>query len=82
MGYLWFIVVSVGAVIFGNIVGSERDVQLNAPWTHWQHSPGCGDKFAATGPLACDNSPQSELLVNEYLSLSINPAPINEDNKA
>jgi hypothetical protein len=79
-----FIVVSVGAVIFGNVVGSERDVQAErAMDTLAALTEAAEIRFAATGPLACDNSLLSpELLVNEYLSLSINPAPINEDNKS
>ena len=78
-----FIVISVIAVIFGNIVGGERDVQAErAMATLAALTEEAESRFAAGGALVCDNTLlDPELLANEYLTLSIKPAPIDKKDK-
>ncbi len=76
-----FVVITVIAVVFGYMVGGERDAQAEramatlAALTEEVESRG--------GELVCDNTLlDSELLANEYLTLSISQAPINEKDES
>jgi hypothetical protein len=79
-----FIIFSVIAVIFGRMVGGERDAQAErAMATLAALTEAAENKAAAGSALVCDDALlDSELLANDYLTLSIRQAPIDEDNKS
>jgi len=79
-----FIAFSVIAVIFGSMVGGERDAQAErAMATLGALTEVAENKAAAGSPFVCDDTLlDPELLVNDYLTLSIRQAPIDEDNKS
>ena len=79
-----FIAFSVIAVIFGSIVGGERDAQAErAMATLGALTEAAENKAAAGSILVCnDTLLDPELLANDYLTLSIRQAPIDEDNKS
>lgn len=79
-----FIVFTVIAVIFGSRVGGERDVQAERAMATLEALTEAAEAKAAAGsPLVCDDTLlDPELLANDYLTLSIRQAPINEDDKS
>lgn len=79
-----FIVLSVIAVIFGSRVGGERDAQAErAMATLAALTEAAEKKYAAGSALVCDESLlDPELLANDYLTLSIQQAAIDEDDKS
>ncbi len=79
-----FIAFSVIAVIFGSRVGGERDAQAErAMATLGALTEAAENKAAAGRALVCDETLlDPELLANDYLTLSIRQAPIDEDNKS
>lgn len=79
-----FIVITVIAVIFGYLVGGERDGQAErAMATLAALTEKAESRVAAGGELVCDNTLlDSELLANDYLTLSISQAPINEEDES
>ncbi len=78
------IALSVIAVIFGNKVGGERDAQAERAMATLSALTAAAEKKAAAGSaLVCDATlldPQR--LANDYLTLSIRQAPIDEDDKS
>ncbi len=79
-----FIAFSVIAVIFGSMVGGERDAQAErAMATLSALTEAAENKAAAGSALVCDDTLlDAELLANDYLTLSVRQAPIDEDNKS
>ncbi|MCR9258901.1 MAG: hypothetical protein NXH95_04205 [Pseudomonadaceae bacterium] len=79
-----FIAFSISAAIFGSMVGGERDAQAErAMVTLSALTEAAENKAAAGSALVCNDSLlPPELLANDYLTLSIRQAPINEDNKS
>lgn len=79
-----FIAFSVIAVMFGSMVGGERDAQAErAMATLGALTEAAENKAAAGRALVCDDTLlDPELLTNDYLTLSIRQAPIDEDNKS
>jgi hypothetical protein len=79
-----FIVITVIAIIFGYIVGGERDAQAeSAMATLAALTEEAESRVATGGELVCDNTLlDSELLANDYLTLSISQAPINEKDES
>lgn len=79
-----FIALSILAVIFGSKVGGERDAQAErAMATLGALTDAAESQVAAGRVLICDETLlDPELLANDYLKLSIRPAPIDEDNKS
>ena len=79
-----FIIFSVIAVIFGSMVGGERDAQAErAMATLGALTEAAENKAAAGSTLVCDDTLlDPELLANDYLTLSIAQAPIDEENKS
>ena len=77
-----FVVVSVIAVIYGQWVGAERDAQAErAMETLAALTEAAEHRFAVGGELVCDNmllNPGD--LANDYLTLSVKPAPFDEDD--
>ena len=78
------IALSVIAVIFGSMVGGERDAQAErAMATLGALTEAAETKAGADSALVCDDTLlDPELLANDYLTLSIRQAPIDEDNKS
>jgi len=79
-----FIAIAAIAGIFGYLVGGERDAQAErAMATLAAHKEEAESRVAAGGKLICDNTLlDSELLANDYLTLSIGQAPINEKDES
>lgn len=79
-----FVLITAIAVIIGLQVGGERDTQVErAMETLAALTEEAENRFAATGELVCDNTLlNSELLENEYLTLTISQAPIHPKNKS
>ena len=79
-----FIVLCIIAVIFGSIVGGERDAQVDRAMAALEVLEETAEIQASSGAeLICDNSLLTpELLANDYLTLSVGQAPINEDDKS
>lgn len=79
-----FVVITTIAVIFGFIVGGERDAQADrAMATLAALAEEAESRVAAGRELVCDNTLlDSELLANDYLTLSISHAPINEKDES
>ena len=79
-----FIVLTVIAAIFGSMVGSERDAQAERAMATLRSLTEAAESIvAAGGELVCDETLlDPALLTNEYLTLTIRQAPINEDNKS
>jgi hypothetical protein len=79
-----FIAFSVIAVIFGSMVGGERDAQAErAMATLAALTEAAENKASAGSTLVCDDRLlDPELLANDYLTLTIGQAPIDEDNKS
>ena len=79
-----FVVLTIIAAIFGSIIGGERDIQAErAMATLAALTEAAESTAAAGGELVCDDTLlDSELLANDYLTLSIRQAPIDEDNKS
>lgn len=78
-----FIVFTLVAVVFGSIVGDERDAQAErAMATLDALAQAAENKVAQGGPLICDATLlDPEILANDYLTLSIGQAPIDEEDK-
>ena len=79
-----FVVVTVIAVIFGFVVGGERDVQAErAMATLAALTDEVESRVAAGGELACDNTLlDSALLANDYLTLSISQVQIDDEDES
>lgn len=79
-----FIAVSILAVIFGSRVGDERDAQAERAMATLSALTDAAENQAAAGRLlVCDETLlDPQLLTNDYLTLSIRPAPIDEGNKS
>ncbi len=79
-----FVVLSVIAVIFGSMVGDERDAQAErAMATLSALTEAAENKAAAGSALVCDDTLlDPELLANDYLTLTVRQAPIDEDDKS
>lgn len=79
-----FIVLCVVATIFGYIVGGERDAQAERAMETLAALTEAAEAQAATGrPLVCDASMlEPEQLANEYLTLSIRQAPVDEEDRS
>ncbi|MFN3237820.1 MAG: hypothetical protein ACE37D_12275 [Pseudomonadales bacterium] len=79
-----FVVLSIIAVIFGSMVGDERDAQAERAMASLAALTEAAENKAAAGSsLVCnDTLLDPELLANDYLTLSIRQAPIDEDNKS
>lgn len=78
------IVFCVVAVIFGSIVGGERDAQAERAMATLNALTEAAEAKATAGSaLICDDTLlDAELLANDYLTLSIRQAPIDEGNKS
>ncbi len=72
------------AVIFGSIVGGERDAQAERAMATLSALTAAAEKKAAAGrALVCDDTLlDPELLANDYLTLTIRQAPLNEEDKS
>jgi hypothetical protein len=79
-----FIAITAVAVIFGYMVGGERDAQAErAMATLAALTEVAENRAAMGGDLVCDNTLlDSELLANDYLTLSISQAPIDEEEES
>jgi hypothetical protein len=79
-----FVVITAIATIVGYVVGGERDVQAErAMVTLAALTEEAESRVASGGELLCDNTLlDSELLANDYLTLSISQAPINEKDES
>ncbi|MFT6644541.1 MAG: hypothetical protein ACJAX5_002176 [Patiriisocius sp.] len=79
-----FVVILAIATIVGYVVGGERDVQAErAMVTLAALTEEAESRVASGGELLCDNTLlDSELLANDYLTLSISQAPINEKDES
>jgi hypothetical protein len=79
-----FVVITVIAVIFGVMVGGERDVQAErAMATLAALTEEVEIRVAAGGKLVCDNTLlDSSFLANDYLTLSISQVQINDKDKS
>ena len=79
-----FIIFSVIAAIFGSMVGGERDAQAErAMATLAALTEAAENRASAGSTLVCDDRLlDPELLANDYLTLTIGQAPIDEDNKS
>jgi hypothetical protein len=79
-----FIALIIIAVIFGSMVGSERDAQAERAMATLRSLTEAAESIvAAGGDLVCDETLlDPALLTNEYLTLTIRQAPIDEDNKS
>ena len=78
------VALTVVASIFGYIVGGERDIQAERAMATLDALTEAVESTAATGgELVCDDTLlDPALLANEYLTLTIRPAPINEHDKS
>ncbi|MFT7246905.1 MAG: hypothetical protein ACI82A_004285 [Candidatus Azotimanducaceae bacterium] len=79
-----FVVITAIAVIIGYVVGGERDGQAERAMATLAALTEEVESRVATGSeLVCDNTLlDSELLANDYLTLSISQAPINEKDES
>ena len=79
-----FVVITVIALIIGYMVGGERDAQADrAMATLSALTEEAESRVAMGGELVCDNTLlDPELLANDYLTLSISQAPINEKDES
>lgn len=79
-----FIVAAVVAVFFGMKVGGERDAQAERAMATLDALAEEAERVFESGrALYCDDRLlDSDLLDNDYLSMSIRPAPIDEDDKS
>ena len=79
-----FVGITAVAVIFGYLVGGERDAQAErAMATLAALTEATENRVDIGGELVCDNTLlDSELLANDYLTLSITRAPINEKDES
>lgn len=79
-----FVVLTVAAVVFGMRVGGERDAQAERAMVTLEALGEEAERVvAAGGVLYCDDRLlDAELLENEYLTLSIRPAPIDEKDES
>jgi beta-glucosidase-like glycosyl hydrolase len=79
-----FVAIAAIAVIIGYVVGGERDAQADrAMATMAALTEEAEGRVAAGVELVCDSTLlDSELLANDYLTLSISQAPINEKDKS
>jgi len=79
-----FIVIAVAALFFGLVVGGERDAQAERAMATLDALAEEAERVVAGGrALSCNESLlDSERLANEYLSLSVRPAPIDEDDES
>ena len=79
-----FILFCVIALIFGSIVGGERDAQAERAMATLQALKEKAEKTAVSGsPLICNNALLSaEQLANEYLSLTVRKALIDPEDKS
>ena len=79
-----FIALTIIAAIFGSMVGSERDAQAERAMATLRSLTEAAESIAAAGgDLVCDETLlDPALLANEYLTLTIRQAPIDENNKS
>ena len=72
------------AVIVGSVVGGERDVQAERAMATLAALTESAENRAAQGAsLICDERLlDPALLENDYLTLSVSKAPVNEDDKS
>ena len=79
-----FIALTIIAAIFGYMVGSERDAQAERAMATLQSLTEAAESiFAAGGDLVCDETLlDPALLTNEYLTLTIRQAPIDEEDES
>ena len=79
-----FVAITIVASIFGTVVGGERDAEAErAMATLRALTEAAESTFAAGGELICDERLlDPALLSNEYLTLTIRQAPIDEDDKS
>jgi hypothetical protein len=79
-----FVVITAIATIIGFVVGGERDAQAERAMVTLAALTEEVESRVATGSeLVCDNTLlDSELLANDYLTLSISQAPINEKDES
>lgn len=79
-----FVVLAVAAVVFGMRVGGERDAQAERAMATLEALGEEAERVvAAGGVLYCDDRLlDAEHLENDYLELSIRPAPIDEDDES
>ncbi len=78
------IALTIIAAIFGSKVGGERDAQAERAMATLEALTEAAESKAAAGAaLVCDETLlDPELLANDYLTLSIRQAPIDEDDKS
>ncbi|MEE4298435.1 MAG: hypothetical protein V2J24_03240 [Pseudomonadales bacterium] len=78
------IVIVVAATIFGFKVGGERDAQAERAMATLDALTEEAERITAGGrSLVCDDTLlDADLLANDYLTLSIRPAPIDEDDES
>ena len=76
------ILICVIAAVFGYIVGGQRDAEVDRAMATLSALTDAAEKqVAAGGSLACNDSLLTpEQLANEYLTLSVGKAPIEEDD--
>lgn len=74
----------VGALIFGFKVGGERDTQAERAMATLDALTEEAERVFASGrTLVCDDRLlDAETLANDYLTLSIRPVPIDEDDES
>jgi hypothetical protein len=79
-----FVVLTVAAVVFGMRVGGERDAQVERAMATLEALGEEAERVvAAGGTLYCDDSLlDAERLANDYLTLSVRPAPIDEKDES
>jgi hypothetical protein len=79
-----FVGITAIAVIVGFVVGGERDTQADrAMNTLLALTEEVESRVSAGSQLVCDNRLlDPEFLANDYLTLSISQAPINENDKS
>ena len=79
-----FVVVTLIATIFGFSVGGERDAQAErAMATLAALTKEAESRVAMGGELVCDNTLlDSEALANDYLTLTVSQAPIDEEDES
>ena len=78
------IVVVVAAVIFGFRVGAEREAQAERAMATLDALEAEAERIVAGGgTLVCDDALlDPDQLANDYLTLTIRPAPIDEDDES
>ena len=78
------LVIVVAAVIFGLRVSGERDVQAERAMATLDALAEEAERLAADGrEVVCDDRLlDADVLANDYLALSIRPAPIDEDDES